>query len=60
MKIGYSVINSISNKITRKIYVGIVNHEMCEYKTTKIYNYALDILLIESNYRQYELRQRSI
>ena len=53
MKIGYSVINSISAKINRKFYVGIVNHEMCGYKTTKVYNYALDILLIESNYRQY-------
>lgn len=56
MEIGDSVINSISTKINFRFYFGIVNHEMREYKTTKLYNYALDILLIESNYRQYGFR----
>ena len=53
MELGDTVINSISTKIKPKIYFGMVNHEMREYKKTKLYHYALDILLIESNYRQY-------
>ena len=56
MDLGNTVINSISTKINFRFYFGIVNHEMREYKNTKLYNYALDILLIEPNYRQYGLR----
>ena len=44
MDIGDTVINSISTKINFRFYFGIVNHEMREYKNTKLYNYALDIL----------------
>ena len=56
MKLGDTVINSISTKINFRFYFGMVNNEMREYKKTKLYHYALDILLIEPNYRQYGFR----
>lgn len=56
MKIGYSVSNSITTKVNNGFYVGIARYEISGYKTTKVYNYALDILLIKPNYRQYGFR----
>jgi hypothetical protein len=53
MLLGNTVIKTINIKIYNKFFAGIVKNEMYDYRNSTPYNYALELLLIEPNYRQY-------
>ena len=53
MEIGSPVIFPINIKIYNKFFAGIVKNEMYDYRNTTPYNYTLELLIIEPNYRQY-------
>jgi hypothetical protein len=53
MKLGDTVIKTINTKIYNEFSAAIVKNEMYDYRNTTPFNYALELLLIEPNYRQY-------
>jgi len=53
MKLGDTVIKTINTKIYNEFSAGIVKNEMYDYRNTTPFNYVLELLLIEPNYRQY-------
>ncbi len=57
MKIGDTVISRINNKVYSNLYSNIVTKSLNHYKNTILFNNALTVLLIQTNYNQYDFRR---
>ena len=57
MKIGDTVISRINNKVYSNLYSNIVTKSLNYCKNTILYNNALTVLLIQTNYNQYDFRR---